>query len=88
MNDILDTLMGDGAEAGREKCGILVREDSSWLVDGDYPYYEFLHFFDLTSDIEPQIFDTLVGSILSRLGYIPKVAEKLVWSELKMPWTG
>jgi putative hemolysin len=84
MNDILDALVGDGTEAGEEAWGIQEREDGSWLVDGDYPFHDFLHFFDLPSDIEPHTFDTLGGLILSKLGYIPKAGEKLVWTDLEL----
>lgn len=82
MNDILDALVGDSLEAGGDDSGIQEREDGSWLIDGDYPFHDFLHFFDLPSDIEPHHFDTLGGLILHRLGYIPKAGDKIVWMEL------
>ena len=84
MNDILDALIGDGIEAGGEESGIVEREDGSWLIDGDYSFHDFLHFFDLPSDIEHHQFDTLGGLILSKLGYIPKAGEKIVWIDLEM----
>lgn len=80
MNDILEALLGDGVENGREEPGIQQREDGSWLVDGDFPFHEFLHHFNLAIGVHSYHFDTLGGLILSELGYIPKAGEKILWS--------
>ena len=83
MNDILDALVGDSVEIGEEEWGIQQREDGSWLVDGDYPFHHFLHYFDLHTD-QQHHFDTLGGLILNELGYIPTEGEKIVWSGLEL----
>lgn len=84
LNDILEALVGDGMEPGTEASGIVEREDGSWLIDGDYPFHDFLHFFDLHADDHLYSFDTLGGLILSKLGYIPKAGEKIVWTNLEL----
>ena len=84
MNDILDALVGDSIELGEEEWGIQQREDGSWLVDGDYSFHDFLHYFNLHADQQQYHFDTVGGLILSELGYIPKTGEKLVWSGLAL----
>jgi putative hemolysin len=84
MNDILEALIGDGTGIGMDEDGIQQREDGSWLVDGDYPFHDFLHNFDIPTDQQIHHFDTVGGLILNELGYIPKVGEKLVWAGFKL----
>lgn len=84
MNDILEALVGDATDLGIEESGIQEREDGSWLVDGDYPIHDFIHYFDISTDNKAYHFDTLGGLILSKLGYIPKVGEKVVWQGLSL----
>ncbi|WP_225000313.1 hemolysin family protein [Cesiribacter sp. SM1] len=84
MNDILEALIGDSVELGTEEWGVQQRDDGSWLIDGDYPFHDFLHYFDIPSDDQVHHFDTLGGLILNELGYIPKEGDKLHWSGLEL----
>jgi putative hemolysin len=60
---------------------IVEREDGSFLVDAQIPFYDFLSRFgkaDWASN-EEYSFDTLAGCILQELERIPKTGDKLSW---------
>jgi putative hemolysin len=78
VNDILESLVGE-VSPEEEEYQIVMRDDSSWLVDGQYPFHEFLNYFDLQELYEENRFNTLAGLILDKLGYIPKAGDKINW---------
>lgn len=82
MDDILDALLGDVSENAHEEYQIIQRNDNSWLADGQYPYFEFLNYFDLTEeeeDDEAGDFNTIAGLVLNKVGRIPETGEKVTW---------
>ncbi len=84
--DILEAIVGDIPQAGEalEKSAIM-REDGSWLLDGQLPIEEFKEIFhhDRLPDEESGYYHTLAGFILSYLGHIPNEAEDFVWEGLQ-----
>jgi len=78
VNDILESLVGEVSPA-EEEYQIVQRADGSWLVDGQYPFHEFLNYFDMQELYEENRFNTLAGLILDQLSYIPKAGEKISW---------
>ena len=58
------------------------REDGSFFVDGQLPFYDFLTYFNKTDWMNEgeQEFDTIAGLILHKLKRIPVVGEKLEWN--------
>lgn len=83
VNDILESLVGEVSPA-EEEYQIVERDNGSWLVDGQYPFHEFLNYFDLQELYEEHRFNTLAGLILDNLGYIPKAGDKLQWMGFEM----
>lgn len=84
LNDILEALVGDAADFDEDEYQLISREDGSWLVDGLYSLHEFLTYFDmddLTTDYEVT---TLSGLIMTEMGKIPTVGEKLIWNRLEL----
>lgn len=81
LNDILEALVGDIAQANVEDYEINEREDGSFLVDAQIPFYDFLSRFEKTEWLNEgqQDFDTLAGFILHELEHIPKSGEKFEW---------
>lgn len=79
INDILDAIVGDMSQSDEKDYEIVSREDNSFLIDAQIPFYDFLNYFDKTEWIkDPEYdFDTLAGFILSELEEIPKTGEKL-----------
>jgi len=81
INDILEAIVGDIPQPDLQDYGIKKRDDGSFLVDGQIPFYDFLSYFD-RADWQGEgehEFDTLAGFILHRLERIPGVGDKMEW---------
>ncbi len=81
LNDILEAIIGDLPEQHLSDYEIIEREDGSYLVDAQIPFYDFLSRFDKTEWMNEgeQEFDTLAGFILHQLKRIPLTGDKLEW---------
>jgi putative hemolysin len=81
LNDILEAIVGDLPETHLDDYEITEREDGSYLVDAQIPFYDFLHRFDKTEWMNEgeQEFDTLAGFILHHLQRIPATGDRLDW---------
>src|SRR5829696_8917552 len=81
LNDILEAIVGDIPQTGVQDYEIIQREDGSYLVDAQIPFYDFLSRFDKAdwASNEEYSFDTLAGCILQELERIPKTGDKLIW---------
>ncbi|QEH41387.1 hemolysin family protein [Chitinophaga sp. XS-30] len=81
LNDILEAIVGDMPETGQDDYNMIKREDGSYLVDAQIPFYDFLSEFDMEDMMAEfeQEFDTLAGFILHHLEHIPQTGEKLEW---------
>lgn len=86
LNDILEAIVGDLPQEDMEDYSITEREDGSYLVDGQIPFYDFLSRFEKTEwiDQDEHQFDTLAGFILQVLEHIPHAGEKLEWKGFKI----
>jgi putative hemolysin len=84
MNDLLEALVGGADEFYKDDFSFEEREDGSWLIDGHYPFADFLHYFEL-DELSPDFeFNTLGGLILQELKHIPRPGEKIQWKEFEM----
>jgi len=83
LNDILEAIVGDIPQADVQDYEIVTREDGSFLVDGQIPFYDFLSKFEKTDyiDEDEHDFDTLAGFILHELERIPHTGDLLDWKE-------
>jgi putative hemolysin len=81
LNDILEAIVGEITQPDIPDYEILEREDGSYLVDGQLPFYDFLTHFHKTEWMNEgdHEFDTLAGFILNQLEHIPTTGEKLEW---------
>lgn len=81
LNDILEAIIGDMPQPDLADYEIAEREDGSFLVDAQIPFYDFLTHFEKTEWMNEgeQEFDTLAGFILHRLERIPHTSDKLDW---------
>jgi putative hemolysin len=81
LNDILEAIVGDIPQPDVEDYGIVKRDDGSFLIDGQLPFYNFLTYFnkaDWLNEGEHE-FDTLAGFILHELERIPQTGDKMEW---------
>lgn len=81
LTDILEAIIGDMPQPDIPDYEILSREDGSFLIDGQIPFYDFLTYFEKAEWMNEgeHDFDTLAGFILHELERIPKTGDKLEW---------
>lgn len=81
LNDILEAIVGDMPQPDVPDYEITKRDDGSYLVDAQIPFYEFLSYFDKADWLneEEHEFDTLAGFILHELERIPKTGDRFEW---------
>ena len=81
LNDILDALVGEIPQIDEENYEIVKRQDGSYLVDAQFPFYNFLSYFYRTewADDDEQEFTTLAGFILHELERIPVIGDSISW---------
>ena len=81
LNDILEAIIGDMPQPDLSDYEITARDDGSYLVDAQIPFYDFLTHFEKAEWMNEgeQEFDTLAGFILHRLERIPYPGNTLEW---------
>ena len=86
LNDILEAIVGDIPQPDVEDYEIRKRDDGSYLVDAQIPFYNFLTRFEKTEWMNEgeQEFDTMAGFILHELERIPKTGDKFEWKGFQM----
>ena len=82
LNDILEAIVGDVPQSGQEEYGIVERQDGTFLVDAQIPFYDFLSHFEKTEWMNEgeHDFDTLAGFVLHELKHIPVTGERFEWN--------
>ncbi|HLX90884.1 MAG TPA: hemolysin family protein [Puia sp.] len=83
LTDILEAIIGEIPQPDAANYEINKREDGSYLVDAQIPFYNFLSHFDKADWMHEgeQEFDTLAGFILHRLERIPHGGERFRWRD-------
>jgi putative hemolysin len=86
LNDILEAIVGDIPQPDFTDYEIIEREDGSYLVDAQIPFYDFLSRFDKEDWMNEgeHEFDTLAGFILHTLERIPHAGERFDWKGFRI----
>jgi putative hemolysin len=81
LNDILEAIVGEMSQIDEDDYEVIPREDGSYLVDAQIPFYDFLRRMDQIEKMDEgeQDFDTLAGFILHHLERIPKTGDRFDW---------
>jgi putative hemolysin len=81
LNDILEAIVGDLPQPDTDDYEVKERDDGTYLVDAQIPFYDFLTKFEkaVWMNEGEQEFDTLAGFILHQLERIPHTGDKLEW---------
>lgn len=84
MNDILEALVDNSSDLqdADENPDFVKQSDGSFLVDGQYSFYDFLSHFNMKEKFSEYDYDTLSGLILSQMGKLPKVNDEIKWENL------
>ena len=78
LADIVEALIGQLPDVD-EELEIKQRADDSWLVDGQYSFYNFLEYFDMEDLYADYDYNTLSGLILQLLERVPKTGDTFSW---------
>ncbi len=86
INDILEAIVGDISQPDVPDYEIRKRDDGTFLVDGQIPFYNFLTHFEKAEWMNEgeHDFDTLAGFILHQLERIPHAGDKLEWKGFRI----
>ena len=80
MDDIVDALVGDTSSIESGEYGIEEQKDGSWLMDGQFPFFEFIHHFEIENVPDDHAeFNTVGGFLAYELHRIPVVGDKIEW---------
>lgn len=84
MNDILEALIDNSSDLqdADENPEFVKQGDGSFVVDGQYSFYDFLSHFNMKEKFSEYDYDTLSGLILSQTGKPPKVNDEIKWENL------
>ncbi|MES2460351.1 MAG: hemolysin family protein [Armatimonadota bacterium] len=86
LHDVLEGIVGEVATAEEvqgQDLSAVQRGDGSWLLDGMLAVDEMRHLLDIKAEPEDaQMYNTLGGFVMARLGHIPKMGEKFEWEGL------
>lgn len=85
INDILEALVGDISEDDADEYEIVKTAENEWLVDGQYPFFEFINYFEVDGPIEKELaFNTVAGLLLETLERFPETGEAINWHFLRL----
>jgi putative hemolysin len=80
---ILEALVGKISHLSKDEETIIQLSDKTWLADGQYPFYDFLSYFEMEDLFPENDYNTLSGLILELTEHIPEVEEKIVWKNFE-----
>ncbi len=83
LNDVLEALVGSVNEFYKEDYMLEQRADGSYIVDGQFPFHDFLMQFEMDDYLEEYDFNTLGGLILDITQKIPKEGEIIKWKNFE-----
>jgi putative hemolysin len=81
--DIMEALLGRMTQADEDDETIIAQEDGTWIVDGQYSFYDFLSYFDMENIFQEYDYNTLSGLILDIAEHIPQVGEIIQWKKFR-----
>jgi putative hemolysin len=81
LNDIMEAIIGTIPQTESPDYDIIEREDGSFLIDAQIPFYDFLSRFEKQEWMNESVheYDTLAGCILHELERIPQAGDKMQW---------
>lgn len=85
MDDIVDAIIGDVTENNQNEYRIVPRDENSWFADGQFPFVEFLHYFDIEpSDNLEGEFVTLAGFFIHTTESLPEIGTVLIFEGYRL----
>jgi putative hemolysin len=81
--DIMEALLGRMTQPDEDDETIVEQENGTWIVDGQYSFYDFLSYFDMENIFQEYDYNTLSGLILDIAEHIPQVGELIQWKKFQ-----
>ncbi|MBP5413610.1 MAG: HlyC/CorC family transporter [Bacteroidales bacterium] len=81
--DMMEALVGHMTEPDEDDETIIQHSDNTWIVDGQYSFYDFLSYFDMEDEFQEYDYNTLSGLILDILERLPQEGEKVEWRDFQ-----
>jgi putative hemolysin len=84
VHNLVEAIVGSLPTPTEQRWQVTKRDDNSWLMDGMTPIDHFKDVLQLHElpDQEDDDYQTVAGFVLSQLGRVPEVGEKLKWEKL------
>lgn len=79
--DFTEALIGKISTTKADEETIIPIDDKTWLVDGQYPFYDFLSHFEQEDEFPENDYNTLSGLLLEIAQHIPAEGEQIIWKD-------
>lgn len=83
MDDVMDELIVDSTDL-TDEYQLIQRNSNSWLVDGQFPYFELLKYFGHSGKIDTAPFSTVAGLFISITYHTLTTGEKALWQNFQL----
>jgi putative hemolysin len=83
IGDVLGALVGNVSEFFRTDFNFEDRGDGTYIIDGQFPFHDFLLHFGLEDLLERYQFNTIGGLVLDLKQRVPKEGDKLKWRDFE-----
>ncbi|MBO4773660.1 MAG: HlyC/CorC family transporter [Bacteroidales bacterium] len=79
--DFTEALIGKISAVKADEETIIQQDDETWIVDGQYPFYDFLAHFEQEDIFPENDYNTLSGLLLEMAQHIPTEGEHILWQD-------
>jgi putative hemolysin len=79
--DFTEALIGKISAVKADEETIIQQDEETWIVDGQYPFYDFLAHFEQEDIFPENDYNTLSGLLLEMAQHIPTEGEHILWQD-------
>lgn len=85
MDDVVDALVGDVTENDQNEYQLTQRDETTWLVDGQYSIIDFIRYFNIELKENYQSkYTTVAGLIIHNNTTLPEIGKKIVIDDYEL----
>ncbi|MBR1768826.1 MAG: HlyC/CorC family transporter [Bacteroidales bacterium] len=86
MNDILEALVDNSSDlqSADDEPEFVKQTDGSYIVDGQYPFYDFLSHLNMKDKYTLYNYNTVSGLVLAQTGRLPEKGGEIEWESFKI----
>lgn len=83
VNDVLESLVGSVSDFYKDEFTLEERKDGTFIIDGQFPFHDFLLHFGLDDISELADFNTISGLLLDLFQKVPNTKDKIMWKNFE-----